>query len=217
VDRSIGRDQRVMWAFWIAAALAAIGAVAPILSSVGSHTRLAGVIIPFGIAAVALAVNGNLHARGRSLAVLLYFIAGMAIVYGILEMVSLPLRLAVVGTCPPAPDACPAGYEQAMTSGEDTGLGLAAFCGILAILVGFVGLVLLYRRHRGAARMQAAAWPAQAPAKPAEAPPAAEATPVASVESKLPPATDVAAETDEPDELKELPAHVEPKELPPPA
>ena len=187
-----------MWAFWIAAALAAIGAVAPILFSVGSHTRLAGAIIPFGIAALALALNGSLHARGRSLAVVIYFIAGMAIVYGILEMVSLPLRLAVVGTCPPAPDACPVGYEQAMTSGEDTGFGVAAFCGMLAILVGFVGLLLLYRRHRAAARTQPAAWPAQAPATATQASPAPD--PVQKVE-----------------ELKELPAPVEPKELPPPA
>jgi hypothetical protein len=176
-----------MWAFWIAAALAAIGAVAPILFSVGSHTRLAGAIIPFGIAALALALNGSLHARGRPL----------AIVYGVLEMVSLPLRLAVVGTCPPAPDACPVGYEQPMTSGEDTGLGVAAFCGALAILVGFVGLLLLYRRHRAAARIQPAAWPAQPPPTATEASPAAEA--VQKVE-----------------ELKELPAPVEPKELPPP-
>jgi hypothetical protein len=203
-----------MWAFWIAAAVAALGGVAPILFSVGSSTRLAGVIIPFGIAAVALAVNGNLHARGRSLAVVLYFIAGMAIVYGILEMVSLPLRLAVVGTCPPAPATCPVGYEQQMTSGENTSLGVAAFCGVLAILVGFVGLLLLYRRHRVAARSQAAAWPAQDPAKAAEASPAAGAAPLAAAESA---AADAAAETDDADELKELPAHVEPKELPPPA
>jgi hypothetical protein len=217
VDRSIGRDQRVMWAFWIAAAVAAIGGVAPILSSVGSQSRLAGVIIPFGIAAFALAVNGSLHSRGRSLAVILYFIAGMAIVYGILEMVSLPLRLAVVGTCPPAPDSCPAGYEQQMTSGEDTGLGVAALCGVLAILVGFVGLLLLYRRQRGAARTQAAAWPAQAPAKAAEASPAAEVVPAAATESTATPPADIAAEEEKPEELKELPAPVELKELPPPA
>ena len=41
--------------------------------------------------------------RGRSLAATLYFVAGLAIVYGILAMVAVPLRLAVVGTCPPAP------------------------------------------------------------------------------------------------------------------
>ncbi|HEX7264643.1 MAG TPA: hypothetical protein VF383_10750 [Candidatus Dormibacteraeota bacterium] len=203
MESSIGRDQRVMWAFWIAAALAAIAAVAPILFSVGFHTRLAGAIIPFGIAALALALNGSLHARGRSLAVVIYFVAGIAIVYGVLEMVSLPLRLAVVGTCPPAPDACPAGYEQPMTSGEDTGLGVAAFCGALAILVGFVGLLLLYRKHRTAARSQPAAWPAQPPPAVTAAPPAAEAVQAETVQKV--------------EELKELPAPVEPKELPPPA
>jgi hypothetical protein len=209
VDQSIGRDQRVMWAFWIAAAVAVIGGLAPILFSLGAQTRLAGVIIPFGVAALALVLNGSLHTRGRPLAVLLYFIAGMAIVYGILEMVSLPIRLAVVGTCPSAPDACPAGFEQPMTGGEDTGLEVAAFCGVVAILIGFAGLLFLYRRHRTVARTQPTLWTAQPPTKEVEAPPAAPAEPAVSFSPAEP-------ET-EPEKLNELPAPVEPKELPPPA
>ena len=167
-----------MWAFWIAAAMAAIGAVAPILFSAGAHSRLAGVIIPFGIATIALAANGYMHNRGRPLAVSLYFVAGIAIVYGILAMVAVPLRLAVVGVCPPAPARCPVGFEQQLTSGENSGLGVATFTGVLAIFIGFYALLLLYRRHAAAARKLTSLWPSQAPAKPplpAEAPPAVAA------------------------------------------
>src|SRR6266851_256004 len=135
-----------MWAFWVAAALAAIGAVAPLSFSIGAHSRLQWVIVPFGIAAVVLGINAVMYHQGRSLAAALYFFAGLAIVYGILAMVAVPLRLAVVGTCPPAPARCPLGYEQPLTSAENSGLALASFCGILAIFVGIYGLLMLYRR-----------------------------------------------------------------------
>src|SRR5216683_3177147 len=110
-----------MWAFWVAAALAAIGAVAPLSFSIGAHSRLQWVIVPFGIAAVVLGINAVMYHQGRSLAAALYFFAGLAIVYGILAMVAVPLRLAVVGTCPPAPARCPLGYEQPLTRAGNAG------------------------------------------------------------------------------------------------
>src|SRR5216683_3780777 len=158
-----------MWAFWVAAALAAIGAVAPLSFSIGAHSRLQWVIVPFGIAAVVLGINAVMYHQGRSLAAALYFFAGLAIVYGILAMVAVPLRLAVVGTCPPAPARCPLGYEQPLTSAENSGLALASFCGILAIFVGFYGLLMLYRRL-GFRPQQRSLWPAKPPAQ--AAPPA---------------------------------------------
>src|SRR6266852_4724020 len=164
-----------MWAFWIAAALVAIGAVAPLSFSIGAHSRLQNVIIPFGVAAVALGINAVMYHQGRSLAATLSFVDGLAIVYGILEMVAVPLRLAVVGTCPPEPARCPLGFEAPMTSAENSGLALASFCGVLAIFVGFYGLLMLYRRLGGAARpRRGLLWPAKPPAQPA---PAAEITP----------------------------------------
>src|SRR6266481_4506148 len=72
-------------------------------------------------------------------------------------------RIAVVGTCPPAPAHCPVGFEQPMTSGENNGLGVATFCGVLAILTGFYGLLLFYRRQAFVARQQPSLWPAQPP------------------------------------------------------
>src|SRR5713101_1712942 len=230
-----------MWAFWVAAALAAIGAVAPLSFSIGAHSRLQWVIVPFGIAAVVLGINAVMYHQGRSLAAALYFFAGLAIVYGILAMVAVPLRLAVVGTCPPAPARCPLGYEQPLTSAENSGLALASFCGILAIFVGFYGLLMLYRRL-GVRPRQRSLWPAKPPAQPA---PPAQAAPAVAAPAPVEPvplqAAPVQAAPVEPtpapappraprsrtrprakarplaDEPKELPAHEEPKELPAPA
>jgi hypothetical protein len=183
VEQKTIRDQRVMWAFWIAAALVAIGAVAPLSFSIGAHSRLQNVIIPFGVAAVALGINAVTYHQGRSLAATLYFVAGLAIVYGILAMVAVPLRLAVVGTCPPEPAKCPLGFEAPMTSAENSGLALASFCGVLAIFVGFYGLLMLYRRLGGGARpRRGLLWPAKPPTPHAPATqvaPAAEAPVVA--------------------------------------
>lgn len=175
-----------MWAFWIAAALVAIGAVAPLSFSIGAHSRLQNVIIPFGVAAVALGINAVMYHQGRSRAATLYFVAGLAIVYGILEMVAVPLRLAVVGTCPPEPAKCPLGFEAPMTSAENSGLALASFCGVLAIFVGFYGLLMLYRRLGGGARpRRGLLWPAKPPAQQAPAtevaPPSAAPAPAAPV------------------------------------
>src|SRR5207302_7073145 len=182
-----------MWVFGIAAALAAIGALAPLAFTIGAHSRVGSVAIPFGIAAIALAVNAVIYHQGRVVAVALYFVAGLAIVYGILAMLAIPLRLAVVGTCPAAPAHCPAGLEPPLTSGENSGLGTATFCGILAIFIGFYGLVMLYRRARTArTQTQSHAWPAASLVQPAQtsdaaAAPAdtdtAEAAPVAVAES----------------------------------
>jgi len=235
------QDQRVRLAFWVAGGLVAIGAVAPLIVGGGIHSRIAGVFIPFAIAAVALVVNGVMYQQGRPLAVTLYFIAGLAIVYGILAMLAVPLRLAVVGTCPPAPVHCPVGFEQPLSSGENNGLGVATFCGVLGIFTGFYGLLLFYRRQGLAARRQPSLWPAQPPEQPTPAPtapvepaPAGPAEPIpaaiadpepeAAASPRPKPARRAAAKrastppappADE--ELKELPAPEEPKELPPPA
>jgi hypothetical protein len=199
VEQKTIRDQRVMWAFWIAAALTAIGAVAPLSFSIGAHSRLQGVIIPFGIAAVALGINAAMYHQGRSLAATLYFIAGLAIVYGILAMVAVPLRLAVVGTCPPEPARCPLGFEQPMTSAENSGLALASFCGVLAIFVGFYGLLMLYRRLGGGARpRRGLLWPAKPPAQPAPATQVAPATEAPVVATPVTPTPVVAAQAETP-------------------
>jgi hypothetical protein len=185
-------DQRTLWAFWLACGLAVIGAVAPFVFGGGSN-RLGGAILPFALAAIALGACALLYRQGRPITTGLYFIASLAIVYGILAMLAVPLRLAVLGSCPPAPAPCGAGLERPLTVGENSALGFAVGIGIVAILTGFFGLVTLYRRQSApppsapptrriapVGEKAPTAAPAPAPAVPPEPEPqpvTAEATP----------------------------------------
>jgi hypothetical protein len=201
-------EQRVPWAFWFACGLSLIAGVVPALFGGGSD-RMGSVLVPFAAAAVFLAASALLHTQGRQIATLLYFLASLAIVYGILAMLTLPLRLAVIGTCPPSPAACTSGLERPTTSGESTALGLTVGLGIVAILTGFFALVTLYRRVA----------PPPAPTPPARriAPIAAKtSTETAPVETAAPtPAAGVDAEPQPaPEAMLELAAPVEPLELP---
>src|ERR1700736_1035274 len=146
MNEMLQRDARVLWSFWVACGLAVTAGIAPWLLAAGGPTRLAGAIIPFAVAAGAMAANAIMYQRGRSLATALYFLAGVAIVYGMLLMFAVPLRLAVQGTCPDAPAICPPGLERGFTSGEATGFTVAIVMGVLSILSGFFGLLMLYRR-----------------------------------------------------------------------
>src|SRR5260370_11550416 len=74
-----------------------------------------------------------------------------------------------------------------MTSAENSGLALASFCGVLAIFVGFYGLLMLSRRL-GVRPLQRSLWPAKPPAQPAqraEVAPAAVAPVVAAAVAPL--------------------------------
>ena len=135
----------MLWSFWVACGLAVTGAILPLLLAIGGTNRISAAAIPFGVAAMALAAAALLYDRGRPLATALYFIAGLALVYGMLTMIALPLRLAVIGTCDPAPAICSAGFEQPMSPGENSGLAIGVAMGTLAILVGFFGLLMLFR------------------------------------------------------------------------
>src|SRR5260370_31253992 len=117
MEQSAEQDPRSVWIFWVAAALVAGGGVAPLASS-GIQGRVSGVAIPFAIAAVALGANALFHHQGRPIAVALHFIAGLAIVYGILAMLAVPLRLPGLGTRLPTPARRPAGLEPPPTPGD---------------------------------------------------------------------------------------------------
>lgn len=136
----------MLWSFWIACGLAVTGALAPFLLAAGGPNRIAGAAVPFGVAAVAMGVNALMYHQGRPLATTLYFVAGLALVYGMLQMIQVPLLLAVLGNCSAAPSVtCPPGSAQPLTTGENSGLAIGVAMGILAILVGFFGLLMLYR------------------------------------------------------------------------
>jgi hypothetical protein len=238
VGSATTRKRRVVLAFWLASGLAAAGGVAPLVIALGTN-RITGVVLPFAVAAIVFAACARLYDRGRSLTALIDFIGNLAIVYGILALLAVPLRLAVTGECPAAPAACTSGLERPLTEAESAGLGLAIGIGIVAILTGFFGLVVLYQ-HRvdaGPPPAQPATPPvrrippvgatpptqgASAPAPGSAAVPAAlaELEPVAEVEPEAPaevpelPAPEEELELPAPAEELELPAPVEEPELP---
>ncbi|HEV2036707.1 MAG TPA: hypothetical protein VGU71_21355 [Candidatus Dormibacteraeota bacterium] len=191
MDEQLQRDPRVLWSFWVACGLAVTGGIAPLLLALGGPNRLAGAVIPYAVAAGAMAANAIMYQRGRSLATALYFLAGVAIVYGMLLMFAVPLRLSVGGTCPDPPALCPAGLERGFTSGEATGFTVAVVMGVLSILSGFFGLLMLYRRQPKlpvSRPMERRIAPvAAAPATPVETPPAEPVATPAGEPPEVPP------------------------------
>lgn len=221
-------ETRVIWAFWLACGLVAVAGLVPLLLG-GTSGRVTNVIFPYWIAAIALGASALLQNRGRPIATGLYFVAGLAVVYGILAMLAVPLRLAVIGTCPAPPASCGFGLERPLTEGESTGMAFAIGLGVVGILVGFFGLVVLFRRQV-APRVQTEPTTPPArripPVRSTPAPSAPEPEPEPQPEPEPEPeapagATPIEAEMPElpaPEEELELPAHVdeEAPELPAP-
>ncbi len=205
---SVGQERRKVWSLWVAAGVVALGGVVPLVFG-GTSSRISNVIVPFGIAAIALAACGLLNTQSRTVLSIIYFVAGLAIVYGVLSMFSLPLRLAALGSCPAAPAPCPSGLPRPLTDGENTGMGAAAACGIAGLFLGFYGLVTIFRgavipqlapRVRKIPPIPPSAAPKPAAAEPASAEPEPVATPVASEPEPELPAHEEA-------DLPELPPH----------
>lgn len=198
VDSAAEKSQRLIWSFWLAAGVVFIGGLLPFVFG-GTSSRVTGVVLPFTIAAIGLGACALLYKQGRSLATVIYFVTGLAIVFGLLSMMSLPIRLAALGSCPIAPNPCTTGLPRVLSDGENTGMGSAAAFGIVGLLVGFVGLVTLYRQT------------APPTFKPPERniPPVAPPTPVQDTAAHAPepqPETEPAPELPAPEELPELPA-----------
>lgn len=213
-------EQRMLWSFWLACGLAVAGGVAPFVLGGGS-SRLSGAVFPFALAAILLGACALLYSHGKPITALLYFLASLAIVYGILAILALPLRLAVIGTCPPAPAACGPGFERPLTAGESNALGFAIGIGIVAILTGFFGLVTLYRRQ--AAASPAPPTPPTRQIAPVGMKKPAESASAALIAEPVVAAAPAPAPEPEPEPEPELPAHtadlelaapVEPLELP---
>ena len=231
VDQQTDRYPSVLLAFWIACILAAAGGVAPLFFG-GTSNRMAGTVIPFGIAAGAMALNALLPHQGRTVPTLLYFLAGLAIVYAMLAMIVVPLQLAVLGACPPAPETCQAGQQPGLTAGESDGLAAGITFGLLAIGSGFVGLAMLYRRKprykftpttpalRSRPAMGSKAAVSEPKSEPAEAAPGAVAATAAAAVHEAPPKPEPPAEpeavAEEPAAPLELAAPEEMLELPAP-
>lgn len=206
----------MIWAFWAAAGLAALAGLMPVIFA-GPSSRLGGVLLPFWFGAITFAACALTHRQGRLTSSIIYFVAGLAIVFGLLALFSLPLRLAVLGTCPAPPIPCPSGLPRPLTDAENTAMGTSAVLGILAVFVGFLGLWAQYRQG---------APPPTAPPPERRIPPLAprqteQPSDAPQPEPALrtqPEAPDAPTGPAEPDEPEELPPHVEPElpELPPP-
>ena len=209
-------QQRARWAFWVMCALSAIAGVE--LLVIGGSNRLGAPVISFTIAALASGACALLYTLGRQIASLLYFLASLVIVYGTLAMVTLPLRLAVIGACPAAPAPCGPGLEAALTSGESNALGLAIALGIAAIVAGYFGLATLRLRDARPRRPPTPPTPRN-PAVPVRRIPPVVTKTQGPVESVTPeaavPTTPVKTESEPvPEPMLELAAPVEALELP---
>ena len=149
--------------FWAACGLAIIGGVGPLVAAAGHTNRLASVVVPFLAAAGANAALALTYRRGRSFTALIYFLGGLAIAYGLLLVLAIPMRLAVEGTCPPAPQVCTNGLELQLSGAENLALSIAVGFGTLSLLTGFFGLLTLYRRLRPGTAQGPTVWPDREP------------------------------------------------------
>jgi hypothetical protein len=204
------RDQRLIWSFWLAAGIVLVGGLLPLVFG-GTSSRVSGVILPFAVAAAGFAACALLNTQSRLLVAIIYFLAGLAIVYGLMSIFSLPVRLAALGSCPVAPQPCTTGLPRVLSDAENNGIGSAAAFGIAALFVGFFGLVTVYRRT---AVPQFAPpvrnIPPMPPAAPASASSDSPDYPVSAVAKSADTADEPAQEELElpaPEELPELPAH----------
>jgi hypothetical protein len=226
-------EPRVLWSFWIACGLATTGAIAPLVLANGDLGRAAGVAIPFAIAAIVLAAMALTYPQGRSFVTALYILAWIAIVYGILRLIAVPLQEAVTGLCPVGD--CTAGISHPFGTNETVAITVGILTGALALQVGLFGLRALYRSERKHGTASYSSPPPTRVIPPARSvthvpPPADEPIP-ASPSSVAAPAPDPvttqparkprakrtrkpAVEPAPQAEQAELPAHEEPPELP---
>jgi hypothetical protein len=184
---------------WIAAGLAVIAAVVPLLFAAGGPNRISISVLPFGVAAAAMVANALSHRRSGWLAAILYTAAVLALLYGVILVLSVPLRLSIEGSCQPPPATCPLGFDRPLTSGESNGIYVAAISGGLALLFTFMAVELQFLRkpllfNRPTTPTPSSATPAPTPAPRAATPPPASESPArseaAAEESPTPPKAD---------------------------
>lgn len=240
MDPNVERDPRVLRSFWISCGLVATGAIAALLLTAGGPSLILGGAISFAVAAIAMAVNALTYPRGMGVAIGLYIIAWLAVVYGILRMIAAPIQLIVVGTCP-AQIGCTPEFSNAFSGGEGVAIAVGIATGALALQVGLFGIRILYRgpqkpKAPAAARTMWAPSPAAAVPETASAPPSPPAgqidapsgattteppaqapvvTPRRARKPRIKTAPAQVAELPAPIEPAELPAHEEQAELPP--
>jgi hypothetical protein len=146
VDQRLDPNPLAEWSTWAAAALAVVAAVVVVVLPLGGTNRVLGAAAPFAIAAAALVAGALTSRRPGWLTALLYAAAALALLYGIVLALALPLRLSVEGTCLPAPASCPLGFDRPETSAENTAVYAAAVSGALALVLTFIAVEARYLR-----------------------------------------------------------------------
>lgn len=139
------RERLLQWLFWAGCGLAVLGGIAALAIPHGGVNRIGPVAIPFALAAAALVVLGLGLQLDRWLLLVLYAVPALALTYGLMMVASVPLRLAVLGTCPPAPATCPVGFEPPMTGAENLALQLAIGLGAAALVATLTALEVQFR------------------------------------------------------------------------
>jgi hypothetical protein len=147
VDRRLDPSRVAQWCTWAAAALAAAGGVVAIAVTAGGSNRVLAAAPPLIIGAAALVAAALTSRRVAWLGGLLYAAASLAVLYGMVLALLLPLRLSVEGTCPPAPSSCPLGFERPATSAENFAVYAAGAGGALAVVLTFVAVEARYLRR----------------------------------------------------------------------
>lgn len=149
MDRRLSRYPAHVWCLWVACGLTVVGGLTVLAAAVGGQDRIAGVAVLYAAAAAATAANALTQRRSPWLTAFLYVAATLALCYGMLLVLSLPLRLSVESLCQPSPAPCPVGFDRPITAGENVGVYVAVISGVLALISTFLAAEIQFRRKVG--------------------------------------------------------------------
>ncbi len=150
VVAAVTRERLLKGLIWVACGVLLLGAMAALFVPRGGDNRIAPAALPFAFGAAALVVQAlkpnNLDVVIRAWATaLLFAVAALAAVYGVMLVAAVPLRLSIEGTCPPALATCPLGFARPLSSGENLALEITLAGGVIALLLIFAALEVHYR------------------------------------------------------------------------
>jgi hypothetical protein len=148
LTRSPNGLSTIDWCLLVGCVLSAAVAVIVLVAPAGGTNRISGVALPFALSAIAQVANVLTRRRSGWLSGLLYAVAVLAILYGVILAVSVPLRLTIEGSCQPAPAPCPLGFDLPIRPGENVAVIATVICGALSMVIDFVAVELQFRPRR---------------------------------------------------------------------
>ncbi len=142
-----GRLRGAEWCTLASILVVLLGAAAVIYPSIGGHDRVLSALPALVVAAASLIANAIAWQRNVWLSAATFGLAGVALLYAMLTVLSLPVRLSVEGTCPRTAGTCPIGYEFPITGSESFSVYAATASCVLALLLVLFGLELRHIRR----------------------------------------------------------------------